>query len=185
MPQASAAACLANIFSSMPGPSWDVEADPAQRRTKHVYQQLLIWRDLLLQQLEQGTDPEHDAETRELIALIKGPIATLKTRLSSTPARARAALLHSIDHGAATVAEFVTETRLARADVVKYLRELIDEKVIDRSPDGRSQKGRTTADADDFSAYLFTRAGAPGGDAYAAPAPSGTPLAAASPLVLD
>lgn len=167
-PAPAAAARLAEIFSSTPGPSWDVEADPAQRRTKHVYQQLLIWRDLLLQQVEQ----EGDEESRDLVEVLKEPLAILKTRLTSTPAYSRRWLLHSIDHGATTVSEFVCETRLTRAEVERLLEELVAEGLVDKSPDGRSQQGRTTADPDDLSNFLFTRKGAPGGDAYSAPAPA-------------
>lgn len=158
---------LAEIFCSKPGPSWDEEPDPAQRRTKHVYQQLLSWSELLEQHSDLHPD---DEEGRELLRLLKKPLETLRTRLSSTPARDRRSLLHSVDHGASTVPEFVSETRLPTSRVEELLAGLVAEGVLEKSPDGRANtfayQGRVS--------YIYTRAGAPGGDSYSSPARRGS-----------
>jgi predicted transcriptional regulator len=104
-----------------------------------------------------------DDEDAELLRIIKKPIEILRTRLSSTPVRARAAILHSLDRGAQTIPEFVTETRLTRADILKHLDEMIADKVIEKVPDGR------TSNKQGPTLYIYIRFGAPTGDNYVAP----------------
>ncbi|HEY0098647.1 MAG TPA: hypothetical protein VGB76_06800 [Pyrinomonadaceae bacterium] len=153
--QKSAMEKLGEALSKPPGSSWDDEPDPAVRLRKHVYQQLMNLESMLML--------HPDDEDAELLRIIKKPIEILRTRLSSTPVRARAAILHSLDRGAQTIPEFVTETRLTRADILKHLDEMIADKVIEKVPDGR------TSNKQGPTLYIYIRFGAPTGDNYVAP----------------
>lgn len=151
----SAMAKLTEALSKPPGRSWDEEPDPAVRLRKHVYQKLM--------NLESELMLHPDDEDAELLRLIKKPIEILRTRLNATPVRSRAAILHSLDRGAQTIPEFITETRLTRADVLRYLDEMIAEKIVEKVPDGR------TSNKQGPTLYIYIRFGAPTGDNYVAP----------------
>jgi hypothetical protein len=159
----SAMAKLNNALSKSPGPSWDVEPDPAVRLRKHIYQELMNLESMLML--------HPDDEDQELLRIIKKPIEILRTRLSSTPVRDRAAILHSLDHGAQTIPEFVTETRLTRAAVVQHLDRMIEEKIIEKVADGR------TGNRQGPTLYIYIRFGAPTGDNYVAPGPGSSSTA--------
>jgi hypothetical protein len=162
-PQKSAMSKLNEALSKAPGPSWDCEPDPAVRLRKHVYQELMNLESMLML--------HPDDKDAELLLILKKPIEILRTRLSSTPVRARAAILHSLDHGAQTIPEFVTESRLSRADVVRYLDEMIVEKIVEKVPDGR------TSNKQGPTLYIYIRYGAATGDDYVAPGPGSSSTA--------